>query len=380
MAAIPRTTVAPLRASAVGLRPASFEDYPQIARLAARYNLHFEGFEAWRHLWANNPVYHSVRDNWPMGWVLETAKCDIVGYLGNIPLECEFRGKKLLTSTSRAWVVDMSHRSYAPLLLDSHFSDKRVDLFLHPTPNAQACRAYTSLNAQRVPVGEWDKAAFWITNYRGFAASALTKKAVPMARSLSIPLAAGLAVRDFIAKPRWNAKDEGTVELCDRFDERFEVFWEELRKRNSHLLLSVRSREVLQWHFEYALREERAWVLVAAEGGRINAYSIFYRNDNSAAGLKRIRLVDYQSLENDTSALLPMLRWALKRCRRQRIHVLESIAFQPCGSTILRDLAPYKRQLPSWLYYYRARDKALAEALSDRSVWVPSGFDGEASL
>jgi hypothetical protein len=125
----------------VNLRPASFEDHPKIACLAGRYGLAFEPFEAWRHLWANNPVYQSVRDNWVMGWVLETANRDIVGYLGNIPLECEFRGKKLLTSTSRAWVVDAAYRSYALLLLDSHFSDKRVDLFLHPTANAQATNA-----------------------------------------------------------------------------------------------------------------------------------------------------------------------------------------------------------------------------------------------
>lgn len=372
--------VATPRVRAINLRPAAFEDHPQIARLATRYNLDFEEFEVWQHLWANNPVYQSVRDSWPMGWVLETAKRDIVGYIGNIPLECEFRGKKLLTSTSRSWVVDTAHRSYAPLLLDSHFSDKQVDLFLHPTPNVQASGAYTSVNAQMVPAGEWDKAAFWITSYGGFAASLLAKKVVPMARFLSIPLAAGLGVRDSILKPRWSAEDDSLLELCDHFDERFEVFWRELRKRNPQLLLSVRSREALQWHFEYALREERAWVVVAAESGRIKAYSIFYRNDNPAIGLKRMRLVDYQSLDDGAAALLPMLAWALKRCRKQRIHVLESVGFQPCASTFVRDHAPHKRQLPSWTYYYRARDKNLTEALGDRSVWSPSGFDGDVSL
>jgi hypothetical protein len=229
-------------------------------------------------------------------------------------------------------------------------------------------------------VGEWDKAAFWITNYCRFAASVLVKKAVPMAKCLSIPVGVALGLRDSILKPRWNAETDTVLELCERFDERFDVFWEELRKRNPHRLLSVRSKEALQWHFEYALREERAWVVVAAESGRVKAYSIFYRNDNPAIGLKRIRLVDYQSLEGGAAALLPMLAWALKHCRKQRIHVLESVAFQPCNSTIVRDLAPYKWQLPNWMYYYRARDKSLAESLSDPSVWAPSSFDGDASL
>ena len=363
----------------VNLRLAGFEDYAPIASLAARYNLQFEAFEAWQHLWINNPAYQAVRNNWPTGWVLEDSKRDIVGYFGNIPLECEFRGQKLLTSTGRAWVVDAAYRAYAMLLLDSHLSDKSVELFLNPTLNSKASAAFTSANVRRVPVGEWDQSAFWITNYRGFAASALSAKGMRMANVLRVPLAACLRMRDF-TKQRWHIEQDCHLERCSRFDERFDTFWEQLRKRNSHQLLSVRSRAALQWHFEYALREERAWVLASAEGDRINAYSIFYRNDNPAIGLKRIRLADYQSLEGSTAALLPMLDWALRRCRKERIDVLENIGFQPCGSTIVGDLAPYKRQLPNWIYYYKARSKALEEALSDPAVWSPSAFDGDASL
>jgi hypothetical protein len=119
---------------------------------------------------------------------------------------------------------------------------------------------------------------------------------------------------------------------------------------------------------------------VAADGGRILAYSIFYRNDNPTIGLKRIRLVDYQSLDGNTAALLPMLHWALKRCRKEHIDLLENIGFQPCGSAIISELAPYQRRLPNWLYYYKAKDKALAQALNDPAVWAPSAYDGDASL
>lgn len=378
MTAMPQPGVFPMkRTSVVNLRMASFDDYEPVARLATRYKLHFESYEAWRHLWVNNPAYQAVRESWPTGWVLENSQRDIVGYVGNLPLQCEFRGQPLLAATSRAWVVDTAHRGYALLLLDCQFSDKRIDLFLHPTTGPEAIDAYNAMNTHRVPVGQWDQSAFWITGYRNFARSALTAKNTPMAGALSVAVAAGLRMKDIVAGKRRLSVDETSLELCERFDERFDIFWEELRKRNSHRLLSVRSREALQWHFEYALREERAWVLVAADGGRIHAYSIFFRSDNPYFGLRRMRLVDYQSLDGGTAALLPMLNWALKRCREQRIDMLENVGLQPA---IVRELAHYRRKLSNWFYYYKANSAVLAEALKDPSVWAPSGFDGDASL
>jgi hypothetical protein len=47
---------------------------------------------------------------------------------------------------------------------------------------------------------------------------------------------------------------------------------------------------------------------------------------------------------------------------------------------VLDRIAPYRRRLPAWIYVYRANDPGLAESLRDPQVWVPSLFDGDASL
>ncbi len=60
--------------------------------------------------------------------------------------------------------------------------------------------------------------------------------------------------------------------------------------------------------------------------------------------------------------------------------MLESIGFRTDKSRVISKIVPYKRKLPSWLYFYKTRDKNLAEMLRDPNVWDPSQFDGDASL
>jgi len=47
---------------------------------------------------------------------------------------------------------------------------------------------------------------------------------------------------------------------------------------------------------------------------------------------------------------------------------------------VIDQLAPYRRRLGSWSYFYAARSNPLQEELQDPAVWDPSLFDGDASL
>src|SRR6516164_455115 len=99
--------------SGLKVRQASLEDYQQISSLENQYGLKAKGFEEWSHLWVDNPVYQDFRGDWPIGWVLESGEKRILGSIGNIPLSYEFRGKKIVVSTGRNWVVDSRYRSYS---------------------------------------------------------------------------------------------------------------------------------------------------------------------------------------------------------------------------------------------------------------------------
>jgi len=96
--------------------------------------------------------------------------------------------------------------------------------------------------------------------------------------------------------------------------------------------------------------------------------------------LKRLSLIDFQSLDGTTALLSPLLSWALKRCRDEGIHVLENVGRWLEPGELIKTAAPYQRKLPAWSYFYRASHPKLAESLRNRRAWAPSLFDGDASL
>ncbi len=368
-------------ARSLKVREASFEDHAQIAALQSRYGLESKSFEEWQHLWSANPAYREYQGDLPIGWVLESGDKSLAGYLGNIPLFYEFQGHRFLASVAHSWVVNSQYRSYALLLLEEYFSQEIVELFLNATVGPAASDSFAVFQSSPVPAGAWDQSAFWITNYQRFLAGWLVMKGFPLAKPLSYVLSLGPLVKNTLLKRTLSPASAGVaLQACTEIDNRFDVFWDALRKRNPHVLRAVRSREILEWHFKYALRSNRAWIVTAGTSSCITAYAIFCRYDNPRLGLKRMRLTDFQTLDGNTTLLECMLCWALGKCRSEGIHMLESIGFRAEKQDIISKAAPYERKLPSWLYFYKTRDRDLAEKLTDPNVWDPSQFDGDASL
>jgi len=364
------------------VRKACFEDYEQIVELQSQYGLAEKSdFREWQHLWVDNPAYRKIARNWPIGWVLEAPNRKIAGYLGNIPMSYQFQGQELLAATTRAWVVDSQYRSYSILLIDYFFAQTDVDLYIATTVNPLSLEGFQLFDPLPVPAGHWDRSSFWITNYRGFVGCWLTRKGWAFAKPASYLFSlTSLAQQALAFRMSGDACSLLKLHECHEFDTRFDRFWDALRKSNPRVLLSVRSRDTLKWHFKYALAKKQAWIIASGDPSAIDAYAVFLRYDNPAYGLKRIRLVDFQTLEATPTSLIPMVRWALERCLREKIDSLECIGFRSDKQNLIATIAPYQRRLPSWLYFYKARDKNLAEKLKDPAVWDPSQFDGDASL
>ena len=363
------------------LREARFDDHPRITALAAKYGLRTEEYPAWTHLWNNNPA-RDMKGQVPIGWVLDTGDSDLAGYLGNVPIAYELRGKRLLAATTRAWVVATQYRAYSPLLLATYFQQRNVDLFLSTTVNSQSEAAYSSFQSTRVPVGSWDRASFWVTNYRGFVASYLRRHG-SLAEVASYPLSAGLFVLDQFRGGRLpQPASPIRIAPCTRFDDRFEAFWQSLRIVKSNILLADRSLQTLDWHFKSAFQKRDPWIYVAEQDSSIKAYSIFQRYDFAKVGLTRVRLIDFQCLDTEKAFdfLLAMLRTAADCCRKGSIHMLEFVGDPSDLMKKLPSAALRQRPLGSWLYYYKTNNASLAQELQGSSVWEPSLFDGDSSL
>jgi hypothetical protein len=361
------------------LREASFNDHEQIASLESRYGLVSKNYDEWSHLWLGNPVYKALRADWSIGWVLEDHNHRIVATMGNIPLSYEFEGRHILAASGRHWVAEPACRSAALILLDRVVNQEHVDLYVNNTVSGPAAAALDVFGCPRVPVGVWDESGFWITHYQGFSESVLSWKQYPLSKALSYPLGAAFLLKDWLVRADVRERDI-EVRTCSGFDERFDDFWEDLKHHNPHRLLAVRTREVLEWHYKHALLDGRLWIMSVVDGARLAAYATFERKDKPEHGLKRMLLVDFQSLDGSTALLPVLLSRALKKCRDEGIHVLENIGRWLDNDESTDAAAPHRRKLSAWSFVYRANDPRLAESLKDRRVWAPSLFDGDASL
>jgi hypothetical protein len=362
------------------LRQAELRDYEQIVAIQNRNGLGSRAHENWLQFWLNNPVYRRHGGSWPIGWVLENADSKMVGWLGNLPSAYYFAGREVICATASPWVVDEPYRGYSMLLLDRFTRQTNVGLLVNSTAGPTAGPVCNLFGYSKVPVGTWDKSAFWITNYPEFVRSTLSMKGVPLAHNLGYPLGAALFLRDYCkAEHKDVDRSLPQVEEHSQFDSRFEDFWERLKHDRSDILLAVRSQDTLEWHFRDQLAQRQLWILTACKESRLVAVAILDRRD-SAGGLKCVRLVDFQAVRGWEKMLRPFLACALEKCRSESIHCLEVTGCWLSRAGIPRVVPPHSRRLPSWIFYYKALNQELSRALQEPTAWAPSSYDGDSSV
>src|SRR5262249_56501182 len=120
------------------------------------------------------------------------------------------------------------------------------------------------------------------------------QRQVPGPPRMSYLLSARLTLKDRLLTRRLDV-DDGEVTACPAFDDRFDEFWAELRARNPHRLLAVRTREMLEWHYRHAALDGRLWIGIVADGARLVAFATFVGDERPVWGT-RVRLVDFHSL------------------------------------------------------------------------------------
>lgn len=367
------------------VREATLADYEAIAALEQANGLRTRSREEWASMWTANPAYREVGMVWPLGWVLEDERTGrLVGTLSNIPLAYVFQGHKLMAATGRGWAVDPEFRAFAPLLLDEYINQS-TDLLLSTTVNGLAEASHSICEQTKVPVGDWAHAAFAITGYLGFAEAALRIRRAPLPGLLRFAAGPALWLKDRLASPFGrilrSPRSHGVTVLCGTgFDSGFDLFWAELQAVKRNKLLGVRSREVLEWHFAAAMRQNRLRVLSVEKNGRMIAYAILQQVDHAASGLKRMRVADFQCLSDDPAIASAILRRACSVCRESGVHALEIVGCGLPGHEVLESAMPHRRALPAWCYFYHSNDPGLMRELSSPAAWEPSSFDGDSSL
>ena len=361
------------------LRIARFEDYDQLMRLEANLGPETLPHEDWLALWLSNPVWPRVKSTWPIGWVLEIPTGELVGCVGNVPVLYHLRGERLIAATGRAWIVLPDHRGYgssAKLLHERYHQP--VDLVIDNSVSAQGAKN-SYWFASRMPAGDWEAVAYFITGHRAFAARALHKLNVPLADMLAPFAGTGLQLKDALFGKRFpKANSSFAIEATDQFDSSFDDFWTELLRQKSEIVISSRDRATLSWHFSVPLRKKRLWVFTARRNGQLRAYCIIERKDDGTEP-RRMRLVDYQTIEPEAELLADLLAAALRRCVAEDVCVLDTSGLGLEKMRPFEELTPYRRK-QHWPFWYRTTKPELKEILARPETWDPAEYDGDASI
>jgi hypothetical protein len=371
-------SIATLR-SAPTLRLAVFDDYPQVTRLEASNDMDSLPADDWQNLWLRNPVWERVRHDWPIGWVLETDEGQLVGSLFNIPSLYSFQGRELICANGRGWVVAPDYRGLSLWLMGEYFGQTNVDLFVNTTVGPNAAPMIASL-AECVPLGDFQTVAYRPIRYRRFAEKQLRNMGVPAAGLVALPAAAALRIKAALQLRSFPSTPASiTIESVAAFDYRFDAFWIEQVRQNPDKLLGLRDAQTLAWHYSAAMRHGHVWILTASRQGLLRAFCVLKRTDLKLP-MRRMRLVDFQTLDPHDNLLPGLLRFARRRAIAESIDVIEHLG---CGLPKMRDFevfSPYRRAFPCQPYYYRAANAELAKQLARPAAWDPSTYDGDSSL
>jgi hypothetical protein len=237
----------------VSVREAQFSDFENVCALNLKLGQGPDSPANWRRLWSReNPALANGERTPRIGWVLETAAGEIVGFLGSIPLTYELEGRRLRVAATCRFAVETAYRAFSHLLVVSFFRQKDVDLFLNTTATPAAAKIVKALNAVPVPQADYGKVLFWVLNKRRFTKEILEKIGVwsPLVVPGSWLGALGLEANSVFR--RWphsrNTKLAVKFASIEELGTQMDSFLAEKKKEKS-LLLAERSGEVLSWHF-----------------------------------------------------------------------------------------------------------------------------------
>jgi hypothetical protein len=367
----------------VSLRPAEFSDFERVTQLGRRLGQGADSEENWRRLWVDNPAVQSGRAAGRIGWVLESDGA-VVGFFGTIPLLCEFEGSTLVAAATCRFAVDPEFRSSSHLLVSSFLRQKDVDLFLNTTATPAAGKMMVVLKATPVPQKDYGTVLFWVLDSRRFMGAVLRKlNARPGLAAVgsfagSFALSGESRLRGRFPRTvnaGYKVSECGLDELPVDFDEFCD---EQIRK--STRLFGKRNSAILRWHFAPPGSKKVCRVLICREEGQIAGYAVTRQELDTEIGLQRSSVADLLVENDDPKVVQTLIAAAHASAMQSGSHVLEVLGFPGSIRQAILEWKPYSRQYPSCPYFYKARDRALHERLSNVDLWYACPFDGDATL
>jgi hypothetical protein len=368
-------------AKSVSVREAQFSDFARVCALNLRLGQGPDSTANWQRLWRENPALADQRES-PIGWVIE-ASHDVVGFLGSVPLQYEFRGSALQAAATCRFAVEPGYRAFSHLLVASFLRQKNVDLFLNTTATAAAGRIMTALKASPLPQPDYGTVLFWVLDPGHFTKEVLKKLGVKTpfiqvgAAMGSLALRGDVTIRGRAPRAR-SSRYEIRETTVGEIGREFDQLWFDCSKES--VLWARRSPDIMRWHFDPPGNRRHVTVLSCYAGKKLTGYMIVRHEPAEFEGLRRSLVADLLVRENDPDVLEHLFAAACACANVAGCHVLEVMGFPPRIRRIVLRWKPYARSYPAQPFFFKARDRHLHQQLLDKDAWYACPFDGDSTL
>jgi hypothetical protein len=365
------------------LREVRFSDFDAVAELKQRWGMTADSLENWKRLWKENPALMRGEIERPMGWVLE-ADGLIVGYLGNISLQCRYSDRTLTAVTAHGFVVEGPYRALALSLAAAFFSQKSVDLYISTTSIGPVGKMALAFKSAYLPQPDYDSVLFWVLQPHPFSQALMTKLNLgPTAARIGSALSALAIASDKTLRRRWPRPSAESFTISDiaakDIGDDFQALWTAKLSERPRLFADRRPA-VLRWHFEIPGDRGSARVLCCHKDGELVGYAVIRTDTDPHDGLRKSIIADTLVRHDDPETVRALWAAAYENARIEGSHVLEVLGFPPGIRQACSEWKPYVRKYPACPYYYKAADPILHKQLSDGAAWYATPFDGDATL
>lgn len=365
------------------LREVRFSDFDAVAELKQRWGMTADSLENWKRLWKENPALLHGQIERPIGWVLEAAGV-IVGYLGNISLQCRYGDRTLTAVTAHGFVVEGPYRALALSLAAAFFNQRSVDLYISTTSIGPVGKMALAFKSAYLPQSDYDSVLFWVLQPHPFARSLMTKLNLgPTAARIGSALSALAIGSDTILRKRWPKPAAASFIISEiapkEIGEDFQALWT-VKLKERPRLFADRSPAVLRWHFEIPGDRGSARVLCCHKDRELVGYAVMRTDTDLQDGLRKSIIADTVVRQDDREIVKALWAAAYEAAKLEGSHVLEVLGFPPSIRQACSEWKPYLRKYPACPYYYKAADPVLHKLLSDGAAWYATPFDGDATL
>lgn len=365
------------------LREARFSDFAGVAKLKERTGIVADSSENWERLWRRNPALNDANSDRPIGWVLD-ADGEIVGFFGNIALQCRYGDRTLRAVSAHGFAVDRPYRALAVSLAAAFYRQPGIDLFLSTSAIEASGKIAAAFKSSKLPQPDYDTVLFWVLRPYPFSQVLMKKLSADSllspigSRAGAFAIGADNVFRQRFPKGSRSPLMVSEISLAAIGSDFERLFAEKLKERVR--LYADRTAETLRWHFEIPGDKGSVRVLCCRKNGELEGYAIVRTDTGEEDGLRKSIIADLVAKYDDPDVVTALCVAAYKGAKATGSDVLEMQGFPANIRQLAMKWRPYQRKYPACPYYYKASDPELHKALSDAAAWYACPFDGDTTL